>query len=317
MTSLAADIGGTYSRLAWIDDDGRPESAHQSFANTGFASLEDVIAQGLALRGTPGQPIDDIVLAVPGPVHEDPVALTNIDWRIHRAALQQRFGARRLTVVNDFQAAALGALAIGRDSLIVLNEAAVQDGPVIVAGAGTGLGMAWLPRADHDGLPQPTEGGHQDFAPNDAREVALYEWLAARHGHVSYERIVSGTGLVDTYRFLNADQHLQVSPRDIVEAAREGKDAANQAIQLFVSVFAAYAGNMALAFGPTGGIYLCGGLASHLADWFDPAAVAARFTDKGRMRDNVKRIPLFLANSHNAGLDGAIQILKRNNRAEA
>lgn len=317
MTSLAADIGGTYSRLAWVDDNGQPEPAYQSFANHGFSSLENVIEQGLALRGSSGRSIDDIVLAVPGPVYDDPVTLTNIDWRIHRAALQQHFNARTLTVVNDFQAAALGALAIADNDLVILNEAPVGDGPVVVAGAGTGLGMAWLPRADHPGLPQPTEGGHLDFAPNDAREVELYEWLAARYGHVSYERIVSGAGLVDTYRFINADQHLQASPRDIVEAARLGNESADEAIRLFVAVFAAYAGNMALAFHPTGGIYLCGGLASHLADWFDPGKVASRFSDKGRMRDNVERIPLFLASSHNAGLDGAITILKRNHRAEA
>lgn len=251
MTSLAADIGGTYSRLAWMDDDGQPESALQSFANAGFGSLEDVSAQRLALRGTPGRAIDNIVTAVPGPVHDDPATRTNIDWRIHRAALQHRFKATTLTVVVDFQPA------------------------------------------------------------------ALYERLAARHGHVSYESIGGGQGLVDTYRFLNTDQHLQTSPRDIVETTPQGNDLADEAIRLFVAVFAAFAGNMALAFGPTGGIYLCGGMTSHLANWFEPEMVAARFTDKGRMRDNVKRIPLFLASSHNAGLDGAIQILKRNYGAEA
>ncbi len=112
-----------------------------------------------------GQPIERMTLAVPGPVHTDPVMLTNIRWQFSRDALKSRFNVAELVVVNDFQAAALGAVLEPYERLKVLNAATPDDGPVVVAGAGTGLGMAWLPRNTLNGLPQATEGGHIDFAP--------------------------------------------------------------------------------------------------------------------------------------------------------
>lgn len=142
MTSLAADIGGTFSRLSWTSTGG---TAEQRFSNAEFDSLEAVIDQGLALYGHAGETIDEMVLALPGPVHCDPVVLTNINWRVQRAALQQRYRIRHLTIVNDFQAAALGAIAEPYERLKVLNAATPEEGPLVVAGAGTGLGMAWLP----------------------------------------------------------------------------------------------------------------------------------------------------------------------------
>lgn len=311
MTGLAADIGGTYSRLAWRDDRDTTGYVEQHFNNSEFDCLEAVIDQGLALRGRVGVPVSEMVLAVPGPVHADPVALTNIAWQLRRDELKQRYGSERLLIVNDFQAAALGAIGEQRTGLKVLNDAPTGDGAVVVAGAGTGLGMAWLPRGDHPGLPIATEGGHLDFAPNSEREVALYRYLAGRFGHVSYERILSGDGLVDTYRFVSDGEGTAATPKAIATLAARGDDHATEAVDLFVTVFAAYAGNLALAFNPDGGIYLCGGLTAHLADRFEPDAFAAAYTAKGRMAEVVSRIPVFLVSRHDAGLAGAKRILEK------
>ncbi len=310
MLSLAADIGGTYSRLAWIVD-GVDGGETQVFENARFDSLETVIDQGLADHGRRGMPIERMVLAVPGPVHTDPVLLTNIQWQLRREALRARFQVAELVIVNDFQAAALGAINQPYERLKVLNPGTADDGPVVVAGAGTGLGMAWLPQRDHPGLPRATEGGHLDFAPNDAGQLALLQMLTARYGHVSYERIVSGDGLLDGYRFVAGSGARASDPAGIAGLAAQGDRHAVQAVQLFVAVFAAYAGNLALAFNPTGGIYLCGGLSAHLADWFEPTVFMAAFAAKGRMADVVRRIPVFLVIRHDTGLAGAKRIAKK------
>jgi glucokinase len=311
MRYLAADIGGTYSRLAWSGDPVSENDHDQVFTNADFDSLESVLDQGLATHGSAGQPFDQMVLAVPGPVHENPVVLTNIDWQLDRESLRDRFRAARLTVVNDFQAAALGAVATTSESRKTLNSGEMDDGPVVVAGAGTGLGMAWLPQAQGTKLPQATEGGHLDFAPNNREQLGLYRWLAARYGHVSYERILSGDGLLNTYRFIAGDRGKAADPVQIAALARREDVSARDAVQMFVEIFAAYAGNLALAFNPTGGIYLCGGLAVHLADWFDPDTFLAAYAAKGRMRAVVQRIPVFLVARHDIGLVGAKMLAKK------
>lgn len=309
MTCLVADIGGTYTRVAWIKGPATDDTGTAIYRNAEFAALEDVLARAIADHNAGGA-VERMVLAVPGPVHSDPVRLTNIDWSLDRAALQQLFGVTQLTVVNDFQAAALGAINTPSAQLTVLNPGRPDSGPVVVAGAGTGLGMAWLPSAQDAALPHPTEGGHMDFAPADRDQADLLNWLAARYGHVSYERILSGPGLSDVHRYLTGDTASQ-PPADIVALARAGDSRALDAVRCLVDVFAAYAGNLALAFNPTGGIYLCGGLTAHLAGWFDPARFTAVFSAKGRMADLVRRIPVFLVARHDTGLAGAKLISKK------
>ncbi len=310
MISLAADIGGTYSRLAWFGNGLDGQTAEQGYSNADFASLEAVIEQGLVALGRAGQPVAEMVLAVAGPVQDDPIELTNIRWRLDREQLKARFQVAGLTIVNDFQAAALGAVNEPYERLKVLNPVTPDDGPVVVAGAGTGLGMAWLASRDQRGLPQATEGGHMDFAATDADQMGLYQTLAARYGHVSYERLLSGDGLLDIYRYLAGESAAADTPAEIAARGGRSERAAVDAIQRFVAIFAAYAGNLALAFNPSGGIYLCGGLSAHLADWFDPSTFMVAFANKGRMADVVRRIPVYLVTRHDTGLAGALRIAR-------
>ena len=310
MTSLAADIGGTYSRLAWLEDC-RPK-AEQVFGNAEFDSLEAVIECGQERLGIKGCTLDQMVLALPGPVQRDPIELTNIQWQLQREALRDRFHVNRLTIVNDFQAAALGAVNEPYEHLMVLNRVSPGEGPVVVTGAGTGLGMAWLAQCDQAALPQATEGGHLDFAPNNADQVDLYRWLAERYGHVSYERILSGDGLLNTYAWLAGNSAQAQTPAEVAALAAAGDAHATAAIAQFIAIFGAYAGSLALAFNPTGGLYLCGGLTAHLATFFETTAFMAAYAAKGRMGDVVRQIPVYLVTRPNTGLTGAIQIAKRN-----
>ncbi|WP_078118358.1 glucokinase [Thiosocius teredinicola] len=315
MISLAADIGGTYSRLAWSETGPHADVVEQTFDNSDFDTLEGVIDEGLKRYGS-DHAIDNMVLAVPGPVHRDPVELTNINWSISRASLKAHYATERLTIVNDFQAAAMGAISASPDDMTTLNSGSHARGPLVVTGAGTGLGMAWFADSEAPGLPRATEGGHIDFAPNAAKEVEFYRWLAAQFGHVSYERILSGSGLQNTYRFVSGDEGADESPAQIVALAKQNDSAATQSITTFVRIFAAYAGNLALAFNPTGGIYLCGGLTAHLAKWFTPAIFVDALTAKGRMADVVRRIPIYLVTRPDTGLAGARRIAQEIYRAD-
>ena len=308
MRYFAADIGGTYSRMAWSRGDAAGFEEAQVYNNAEFDSLEAVIDRALQTRNLTEESLEHMVLAVPGPLHDDPIQLTNIAWQLDRRRLQDRYRAAKLTIVNDFQAAALGASAEPLERLTVLNPATQGAGPVVVAGAGTGLGMAWFANGETQALPRATEGGHLDFAPVNADQAALYHWLAARYGHVSYERILSGTGLLDTYRFIAADESTANTPAEIVAAARRNDALALKAVHTFVDVFAAYAGNLALAFSPTGGVFLCGGLSVHLAEWFESERFLAAYSAKGRMRAVVQRIPVFMVTRHDNGLTGAKMI---------
>ena len=316
MSCLAADIGGTYSRFAWLNDCADREARTASFANAGVASLEDAISLALERLDAAQEGVGNMVLALPGPVHDDPVRLTNIDWQCGREEIQQRFAPRRLLLVNDFQAAAMGAVLQPYEQLTVLNAATPDEGPRVVAGAGTGLGMAWFAGADLNEMPQATEGGHMDFAPGNPNEARLHAHLTERFGHVSYERILSGDGLLDTYRHIAGQSAPLATPAAIVDGARAHDRHAAAAIALFADILAGYAGNLALAFNPTGGIYLCGGLLAHLSDWLTPTIFRNRYAAKGRMSDFVKRIPVFLTIRHDTGLVGAINIARILDRAD-
>ena len=316
MSYLAADIGGTYSRFAWSDDSNQPSPPTQILRNVDFDSLDTAIEHALTVFDRRSRHIRHMVLALPGPVEQDPVVLTNIDWQIERAALRQKFAVEQLTIVNDFQAAALGALGETADRLKILNPGTADNGPRVVTGAGTGLGMAWFCDQNFDRLPQATEGGHLDFAPGNEQELALYRHLARRYGHVSYERILSGPGLLEAYRFLADGQATAQEPAEIAALANQGDESATATLQIFVDVFAAYTGNLALAFNPTGGIYLCGGLTIHLADRFKPDLFVTRYADKGRMAKKVRRIPVYLVSRHDIGLAGALDIAHQYDRAD-
>jgi len=305
MRVLAADIGATHSRLALVAG---ADVASERYRNTAFTDLYQVIERFEEDAGFSADTIGNVVIALPAPVARQPVRLTNIDWQVDSARLQSMFPGSEVLLVNDFQAAAVGAL--GAQRLRSLNPlaSASASGAAVVTGAGTGLGMAWVADVAAAAMPHATEGGHADFAPADAQQRDLHAWLQARHGaHVSYERLLCGDGLSAIHAFLG--DGTQLPARQVQQAAQRGDALAVQAINLFVSVFGGYAGNLALFFNPPAGIYLCGGVVGHLADWFGDDFRQA-FYNKGRMRHMVEQVPVFLVDHADIGLQGAIKIAK-------
>ena len=314
MTFIAGDIGGTKSWLAWrsIAPNGQQLSYEQVYASADFTSAESLLKRFLADAQAVSPPAS-IVLALPGPVHEQHVTLTNLEWTLDAAALQKSLGVEHVRFINDFQAAAAGVETLTHADVVALNPRAAAVGGVrAITGAGTGLGLAFM-LADAGGRYRSfaTEGGHVDFAPANALQVRLLERLRAEYGHVSWERVVSGSALNDLYRFCCAELGAAL-PDEAVDGAalavraEAGEAAAVAALDLFIDVYGAWVGNVALMYQPFGGLYIAGGVATHMLARMQSPRFMAAATDKGRMRGVVERTPIFLITCKRLGVQGAM-----------
>lgn len=315
MERIAGDIGGTKSWLAWvaIPSHGAPLLRFEKvYASANFASAEALLRQFMADAQTACQ-ADELILALPGPLHAQRVRLTNLDWTLDATELQAALGIAEVRFINDFQAAAAGVATLTDADVIALNpQTAVSGGVRAITGAGTGLGLAFM-LADVHGRYQSyaTEGGHVDFAPANAMQVRLLEHLRADHGHVSWERVVSGSALKDLYRFCCAERGS--APADEVVdgaalalCAESGDAAAEAALDLFIDVYGAWVGNVALMYQPFGGLYIAGGVATHMLERMQSPRFMAAATDKGRMRSVVERTPIALITCKRLGVQGAM-----------
>jgi glucokinase len=315
MELIAGDIGGTKSWLAWVAT--RSHGAQhlrfeQVYASADFASAEALLRRFMTDAQTRVRP-DALVLALPGPLDAQRVRLTNLDWTLDVAELQASLGIPEVRFLNDFQAAAAGVATLTEADVVALNSCPAEAGGVrAITGAGTGLGLAFM-LADSGGRYRgfASEGGHADFAPANARQARLLERLRAEHGHVSWERAVSGSAMNDLYRFSCAELGQPLPAEEIDGAALTGRAesgdaAAAAALDLFVDAYGAWVGNVALLYQPFGGLYIAGGVATHLAERMRSPRFVAAATDKGRMRGVVERTPIFLITCKRLGVQGAI-----------
>jgi glucokinase len=315
MEWIAGDIGGTKSWLAWVAvaaDGSQSLRFEQVYASAGFASAETLLRRFIADAQTPARP-DGLMLAVPGPLHAQRVALTNLEWTIDAVELQSALDIAEVHLINDFQAAAAGVATLTAADLVALNPQPPHPGGVrAITGAGTGLGLAFM-LAGADGRYQSvaTEGGHIDFAPADARQLRLLEGLRAEYGHVSWERVASGSAMNDLYRFCCAE-HARPLPDATIDGAalvafaESGDAVAEAALDLFVDLLGAWVGNVALLYQPHGGLYIAGGVAIHLQSRMRSPRFMAAAAAKGRMRSVVERTPIFLITCNRLGVQGAI-----------
>lgn len=317
MELIAGDIGGTKSWLAWTtgEADGAMRLRFERvYASADFASAEALLRQFIADSRDTARP-DRLVLALPGPLHAQRVRLTNLDWTVDAGSLQTVLGIAEAHLINDFQAAAAGVAALSTADLVPLNSQPAEPGGVrVITGAGTGLGLAFM-LADDTGHYRTfaTEGGHIDFAPANPTQARLLERLRGEYGHVSWERVASGSAMNDLYRFC-CIEHERPLPDGVVDGAElavraeSGDAAAEAALDLFVDLYGAWVGNVALLYRPHGGLYIAGGVSAHLrmrmqSTRFMEAAVA-----KGRMRSVVERTPIFLVTSSRLGVAGALAV---------
>ncbi|MGE5189372.1 MAG: glucokinase [Gemmatimonadota bacterium] len=315
-TIVAGDVGGTKTNLALFEPDGRRlvRREMRSFPSRDYPALEAILAEFLS--GSPR--VESVCLGVAGPVYGGRSRLTNLPWVVDREKVRAAAGARRAFLLNDLQATAFAVPFLAPDAVAVLQEGAAAEGTIGVIAAGTGLGEALLVKAGAGWLPVATEGGHVDFAPRGELQVRLQRYLGEIHGRVSVERVLSGPGLEAIYRFLLESEAMQEAagvasplsaddpPRAI---AREGlaKDsgACREALRLFVSVYGAQAGNLALQVMATGGIYLGGGIAPAILPALGWGEFLDAFRDKGRFRELLESVPVRVILDDTAALLGA------------
>ena len=314
---LAGDTGGTKTVLALCDRDGR--IAHeQIFRAAEFASLEAIVAQFMAAHPQSG--LDGACFGVAGLVSDGTARITNLPWCIDAHVLSRQLGGIPVTLLNDLQATALGALALPPEAFAVLQpqRSPAPTGTIAVIAPGTGLGEALLVHDGTDYRALPSEGGHADFAPTSELEVELWRHLRGLYGeHVSYERVLSGNGLGDLYGFCRA--RADVEPAWLTDAIATGDrnavvataglahtDAACvEALALFATILGAEAGNLALRGLATGGVVIGGGIPPKILAALQTGALLTRFNTKGRFSPWTQTLGVRVTLEPKAALYGA------------
>lgn len=313
---LAGDVGGTSTRLALYEAAANRPVARHDCRSGDHASLAEAIR---AFPAWQSNIVEAACIGVAGPVRAGRVAMTNLPWVVDADLLGRELGIAQVRVINDLEALAFGVARLGPGDLEVLQAGMPDpDGHQAVIAAGTGLGEAIV---FHDGArrhPAATEGGHVDFAPRDAVEAELLDHLRTIHGRVSYERVLSGAGLVALYRFLRdsgrgvevaaiARRMRDCDPAAIITAAAAAGECAlcELAVARFASIYAAEAGNLALKANATGGVFIGGGIAPNIIAHLRAPAFVGSFRDKGRMRPLLEAMPLAVITNADAALLGA------------
>ena len=310
-TYLVADIGGTNARFAIA----RGDSTHgfrleniQRLKNQDFANLEDA-AQTYIESCTGDRPQRGCV-AVAGPVGSGVIQLTNSSWCFEPHALAQKLGLDGLVAVNDFAAQARGApLAPAEDRIVIKQATPEPSAPCAVLGPGTGLGLGLLVPRANGLIVVATEGGHAAFAPRSEEQHAVARILSELYGFVSWERLLSGAGLVNIDRALC---HLQGQPEPdrrpeeiTKEALADSDSQSKRVVDFFCAVLGGYAGDVAAMSGARGGVYLGGGILPKIRPLLEASAFDPAFSERGPMTGYTSDIPVWLILSEAAPLLGA------------
>jgi glucokinase len=315
---LAGDIGATKTRLAVIKVDGtRAVIGHEiSYPSRDYATF-DLLLEDF-LPGIGDRPAH-AALGVAGPVKGGVVQTTNLPWRIDAAALQRRFGFAYFDLLNDLEATAYGLPALAKNDMLTLQSGTPDAcGNAAVIAAGTGLGEAGLYWDGRCHQPFASEGGHASFSPASELDMALLCHLQQQHRHVSWERVVSGMGLLGLHEFLRTHRQAPVpqwlkeqmndgdAAAAIADAALTGRDdICVETLNWFVRLYGAEAGNLALKTMSCGGLYLGGGIAPKILPLLQNGIFLEAFLDKGRMRPLLETMPVRVILNDRAALYGA------------
>ncbi|MBI3249455.1 MAG: glucokinase [Deltaproteobacteria bacterium] len=304
-TILAGDVGGTKTLLALYavtDTDQVVLTREERFASPAYDTLETIVHDFLR-TGT--EKIEAAVFGLPGPVLDGEVQVTNLPWKLSHAGLAQATGCSRVRLMNDLETTAYGSLFLASEEVLTLNRGKQRNGNRAVIAAGTGLGQGLLFWDGERHWPAATEGGHTDFAPRTEQEDALLAFLRKRYRRVSYERVVSGPGLVNILDFLTQEQQKVIAP--FVRERVESEDPAEvigeagvqgwcptctEAVDLLLGIYGAQAGNLALTVMALGGVYIGGGIITKLLPRLSASHFLPSFLDKGRHSPLMAEIPL-------------------------
>lgn len=325
---LAGDVGGTKVHLALYNFAGGKLSPvrDEKFPAPEFACLDDVVKKFLSPEKS-GQPdVRDQIVAscfgCPGPVRDGRLKLTNLPWTLDARDLQRSLGIQHIFLINDLEANGYGIPEVAHDKIFTLHAGdASSVGHRGLIAAGTGLGeclLIWDPVLRRH-LPIPSEGGHADFAARNETEIALLNHLRRElNGRVSTERVVSGLGMQNVYKFFRDDQKMEEpawlrermtneDPNAVIGACADdgSSEICVKTVELIASAYGAEAGNLALKLLALGGIYLGGGIAPKILKVLSNGGFMQAFLDKGRMSPLLETIPVRVILDDTCALLGA------------
>ena len=316
---LAAEIGATRTRLAAFETEGSrlQRVVQRTYPSHEFSGLAEILPK---FTRSEGIPVHSACFGVAGPVRHGRSKISNLPWTVDANELAALLKLKSVGLLNDLQAYAYGIDALESKDFITISPGSENaEGNRAVISAKTGLGMAGLFWDGFRHHPFASEGGHADFAPRNAIQIELLAYLQKKYGSVSCERILSGPGIYDIYNFLGdtrkAEESLELQqqikaaadPSPLISRlALEGKSPiCEQTLSIFVSVFGAEAGNCALRYMGTGGIYIGGVIAAKIAPKMQDGTFMQAFLDKGRMESILKDMPVQIIANDDCGLIGA------------
>lgn len=341
---LAGDTGGTKTILRLVKtDDSAPISAKLkletlyeiTYRSAEFTDLVPMVETFLAAAEQATKrayPPEKACFAIAGPVVNNTSKVTNLGWTLDGARLSRQLNIPRVSLINDFVAVGHGVLGLESQDLHTLQAGQTQfDAPIAVIGAGTGLGEGFVIQSGNEHRVYPTEGGHTCFAPRNELEFQLFTYVLERYNltRVSVERVVSGMGIVAIYQFLRDSNSGNETPEIgaairqweheigkadktidpgavIGKAALEGNDRlSEQTLRLFVELYGAEAGDLALKLLPYGGLYIAGGIAPKILPFMTEGTFMQAFASKGRMQPILDRVPVHIVLNSRVGLIGA------------
>jgi glucokinase len=315
---LAGDIGGTKTAVAIAEVGPRSLSfaRMETYPSGGWKGLEEILDDFLAAENRRPRAA---VFGVAGPVRHGRAQVTKLPWKLDERQLARRLRIGRVRLINDFVAAALGIPRLSkRKTALVVPGRAEPDEPIGVIGAGTGLGQAALVPSRGEWIAVASEGGHVDFGPRDDREDRLVRFVRARFGRVDRDRLLSGEGLGQIYDFLRSERGRRDAPAVarafseedpaavISRFALSGRDRlCREALEMFVSIYGSEAGNLAIQYRATGGVYLAGGIAAKILPALRGRLFEPSFRNKPPLEALLSRIPVWVVREPGLGLMGA------------
>ncbi len=321
---LSGDMGGTKTYLALFSlTDGVLEGVREgAYQNERFSGPDEVLRD--FLRVGEARAIEGAAFGIACPVVGNRCVLTNLNWTIDGQALQTKLGLPSLTLINDLEAIGWAVNLLHTEDFFVIQQGISRQGNAALIAAGTGLGEAILVWDGKTHIPSASEGGHTDFGPRDRAQTELLGFLMEKYGHVSYERIVSGMGLENLYEFVKSRSGAPepawlagrfaadgVAPVVSEEAMKGADRNCVEALGLFVSVYGAEAGNLALKALATHGVYLGGGITPKILTALSSGEFLSAFADKGRFSEFMSGLPVRAILNDRAGLIGAANYAAR------
>ena len=305
---LVIDLGGTNIRFGLVAENTLSPTHMESYTISSFPELEQAIAHYLSQY--PHYQPQQAAIAVAGPVTGDHFQLTNFAWAFRISDLCKKFGFKRFKMINDFTALALSLPLLQADELVQVGGGeAKPDGTIALVGPGTGLGVSGLLHTKAGYYPLSGEGGHVSLGARSSRELAIFDEFHKKYGHMSAERLLSGTGLGEVYQVIRRLDQLDATAlpvADIAHSAIEGSCAScMETMSMFCEWLGVIASDLVVTLGANGGLYIGGGIVPKLGDYFLNSNFRQQFETKGRFREFMETVPCYVIRAEHPALYGA------------